>query len=324
MSSEEENPSVGQSFPGGDFADARHALGLSFDQLTRELRLPAKTLESIEAGRFEALGGAVFIRGYIRSYARRLKLEPDYYVALYDQSVGAKDTRSAVRMVGTVSTTPARQSRSLMRFGTLIFVLAIIGTVVWWWQTQNSIDAVITTDSSAPVTVDTADGNTLVLPPLDDGVLGEGESYQSLASDPFASGAAGEPAGESQAEPETPEEAAAEHQLEEDVVEQPAARAAVEEAPTNSAEEVATGIAVLHLVLAEDSWLSVKDASGRSLFNGIAKSGQELNLEGEEPLAVVIGRASAVGVIEYGGEPVDIDSVSNKNVARLTLPVSER
>nr|WP_281419303.1 RodZ domain-containing protein [Marinobacterium ramblicola] len=92
----------------------------------------------------------------------------------------------------------------------------------------------------------------------------------------------------------------------------------------NTAELSASSVASLHLELTEDSWLSVKDASGRSLFNGIAKGGQKLNLDGKEPLVVVIGRASAVRLIEYGGEPVDIDSVSNKNVARLTLPASER
>lgn len=323
MSSEEEKPSVGQPFPGGDFTEARSSLGLSFEQLTRELRLPGKTLESIEAGQFEKLGGPVFVRGYIRSYARRLKLDPDHYVALYDQAAGTKDTRSPVRMVGSVSTTPARQSRSLMRFGTLVFILAIIGTVVWWWQTQNSIDAVITTESSAPVTVDTADGNTLVLPPLDDSVPGEEGLYQSVAHEGLASAAVAESTDESQVEMEALEGAAESEPVASGAA-QAVAGVVVEGESSNSAEVSESSVALLHLVLTEDSWLSVKDSSGRSLFNGIARGGQELNLDGEAPLAVVIGRASAVRLIEYGGEPVDIDSVSNKNVARLTLPASER
>ncbi|MBV1790526.1 DUF4115 domain-containing protein [Marinobacterium sp. D7] len=324
MSSEEEKPSVGQPFPGGDFAEARSSLGLSFEQLTRELRLPAKTLESIEAGQFEKLGGPVFLRGYIRSYARRLKLDPDHYVAMYDQLAGTKDIRSPVRMVGSVSTTPARQSRSLMRFGTLVFILAIIGTVVWWWQTQNSIDAVITTESSAPVTVDTADGNTLVLPPLDDSVPGEEGLYQSVAPESSVSAAMAESSAEPQVEMEALEDAAESEPVASAAVQAVTGDAVAEADSFNTAELSASSVASLHLELTEDSWLSVKDASGRSLFNGIAKGGQKLNLDGKEPLVVVIGRASAVRLIEYGGEPVDIDSVSNKNVARLTLPASER
>jgi len=326
VSSEEENPSVGQSFPGGDFADARHSLGLSFEQLVRELRLPVKTLEAIEAGSFDKLGGPVFARGYIRAYARRLKLDPDRYVGLYDQVTGAKDTRSTVRVVGSVSTTPARQSRSLMRLGSLIFVLAILATVVWWWQTQYSIDAVIAPENDAPVTVDTADGNTLVLPPLNDGVTGELQA-ESAVSEAMPDEGVVEDGAQDEAlvVEETPATedvvvegedrvtamAEPEPELEPEPVDEPAA---VEQQEEN----------VLHLSLSDDSWLSVKDAAGRSLFNGIAKGGQELNLQGEEPLSVVIGRVSAVGLIEYAGEPVDIGSVSNKNVARLTLPASQR
>ncbi|KEA64872.1 putative membrane protein [Marinobacterium lacunae] len=327
MSSEEENIGGAQSFPGGDFADARHALGLSFEQLTRELRLPVRTLESIENGQLEKLGGPVFVRGYIRTYARRLKLDPDRYVALYDRLLGTTDTRSTVRMVGTVSTSPARQSRSLMRFGTFVFLLAIVGTVVWWWQTQYSIDAVIAPEHDAPVTVDTADGNTLVLPPLDDGLPSQEDDLNSALPEVASSAQATEDVESrdmDQEEVAALQEGGATPGAGEDTgVEAAGADGVVSDSET---ESFAGGLGAegLSLSLAEDSWLSVKDANGRSLFNGIAKGGQSLDLKGAEPLAVVIGRASAVSRIEYAGEPVDISGVSNKNVARLTLPASQR
>lgn len=321
MSIEEVNADAGQSFPGEDFAEARRSLGVGFEQLTRELRLPAKTLEAIEAGRLDALGGPVFVRGYIRAYARRLKLDPNRYVAAYDQLLGGKDIRTGVRMVGTVSTTPVKQSRSLMRFGTLVFILAIIGTVVWWWQTQYSIDSVIVTNRDVPVTVDTADGNTLVLPPLIDDEPPAGEARSEGSVELAVSDAEESPEVEG-AEEHFPVDGESGETEEPQIMaeEDPEAVSDESSAPVTDSDRMED---MLRISLSDDSWLSVKDASGRSLFNGIAKAGQELELRGGEPLTLVIGRANAVTFIEYGGVPVDIASVSNKNVARLTLPASQ-
>ncbi|WP_432696499.1 RodZ domain-containing protein [Marinobacterium sp. YM272] len=328
MSSEETSQdAASSSFTGGNFVKAREDLGLSLEQLSRELHLPVATLEALERGEFAGLGGPVFVRGYIRAYARRLKMNPDTYVAQFDRQAGIKDTAASVRAVGTVSTSPARQSRSVMRFGTFVFIVAIIGIIVWWWQTQYSIDSVILSSDDAPVTVETADGNTLVLPPIDSEDAGstqalpefgepvagaEGDSLTGLsaAADSLAASAAtGVALGLEEA-------ASAADSALDTLSETGSALADAEPLPVVTPQ--------LDLSLSDDSWLSVKDSAGKTLFNGIAKSGSDLSFEGEEPLSVVIGRASAVTSIQYAGEPVDLDQVSDKNVARLTLPASSR
>ncbi|SEG86596.1 RodZ domain-containing protein [Marinobacterium lutimaris] len=326
MSSEEISQDAGATFSGGNFVKARESLGVSLQELSRELHLPVRTLEAIERGEFKGLGGPVFVRGYIRSYARRLKMNPDTYVSQFDRLSGIKDTAAAVRAVGTVSTSPARQSRSLMRVGTLIFIVAIVGFIVWWWQTQYSIDSVLTPAGDSPVTVDTADGNTLVLPPLDDEAVaapaGELPAFNSPDSVGAEAGLAEEiqETAASAALPALPDSAAATETVE--GAASPEEAAEVEEA--EAAPAVAATDDQFRLVLADESWLSVKDATGRTLFNGIAQPGSELTFEGEEPLAVVIGRASAVTSIEYRGEPVDLSQASDNNVARLRLPTSLR
>ncbi|WP_027854752.1 RodZ domain-containing protein [Marinobacterium litorale] len=319
------------SFPGGDFARARSDLGLGYEQLTRELRLQRKYLEAIEQGDLKALGGPVFARGYIRAYAKRLKLDPDRYVAVYDHVSGIRDIASAVKVVGTVSTSPAKQSRSLMRFGSFVFVLLILGTVVWWWQTQYSIDAVVAPEPDAPVTVDTADGNTLVLPPVEmpeaesvaDPALNQEEIIDStdlpMLSEPADPATDDAAAGENTEGTEAVGEVLPAEPLTE-VLGQDGVSDSDGAAPEADAVVPATVPAQLHLVLSDESWLSVSDASGQSLYNGIASAGSDLTLAGDEPLSIVIGRANAVSRIAYGGEPVDIQAVSNKNVARLTLP----
>lgn len=323
MSSEEISQDSGATFTGGNFVKARETLGVSLQELSRELHLPVASLEAIERGEFKGLGGPVFVRGYIRSYARRLKMNPDTYVSQFDRMSGIKDTAAPVRAVGTVSTSPARQSRSVMRFGTLLFIVAIVGFIVWWWQTQYSIDSVITPVGDSPVTVDTADGNTLVLPPLDD----ESSSASVDQLPAFNSPDTSVIEYDAEAPAEAVEQAASSAIPGVTEITTSEDGAAVEtEAAAESADPVEPIAAAdqFHLVLADESWLSVKDATGRTLFNGIAQSGSDLTFDGEEPLAVVIGRASAVASIEYRGEPVDLSQVNNNNVARLSLPMSQR
>lgn len=320
MSTEEVANTHDRMFPGGELTVARESLGLGFEQLTRELHLPVRTLQAIEAGELKGLGGPVFVRGYIRAYAKRLKLDPERYVALCDEFLGVRDTSAPVRVVGSVSTTPARQSRSLMRLGSLLFVIAIVGVVVWWWQTQYSIDSVLSEQVDAPVTVDTADGNTLVLPALDDEPVTEADSLpvpETAAAEPESSVSDGVPASESAAGAEGAASLTA-AEVELGATDSPA-EVPSDAAATDTAAEVVESATGLHLVLSEESWLSIQDGNGRSLFNGIASAGSDLDFDGVAPLSVVIGRASAVTLIEYAGKPVDLSAVSNKNVARLKL-----
>lgn len=321
MSTEDLPSTPADVFSGDAFKDAREHLGLGLDQLSRELHLPSRTLQAIEKGELDTIGGPVFVRGYIRTYARRLELDADHYARLYDRSRGVKEIASAVKEVGTVSTTPARQSRSLLRFGSLVFIAAMIGVVVWWWQTQYSIDSVLNVQESAPVTVDTADGNTLVLPTLAETEPSEDLSLSAVESTPAAEAPIDSlPSPEAVAVGESPEgaEPVATEPLDE-AEEDAALDAAVPPVPP-VVEETAISTKGLHLVLTAESWLSVHDAQGSTLYNGIASAGSDLNFTGEEPLRIVIGRASAVSRIEYAGEPVDLEAVNDKNVARLTLP----
>jgi cytoskeletal protein RodZ len=46
-------------------------------------RIPAATLDALEADRFDDLPGEVFIRGFLRSYAQALGMAPDAVLARY-------------------------------------------------------------------------------------------------------------------------------------------------------------------------------------------------------------------------------------------------
>jgi hypothetical protein len=63
----------------------READEMSLEEITRTTKIPKASLLHLEAGRFDKLPGDVFVRGFLRSYARCLKLDGDDVVSRYAQ-----------------------------------------------------------------------------------------------------------------------------------------------------------------------------------------------------------------------------------------------
>ncbi|MGC8853893.1 MAG: DUF4115 domain-containing protein, partial [Halothiobacillaceae bacterium] len=89
-------------------------------------------------------------------------------------------------------------------------------------------------------------------------------------------------------------------------------------APT-APEPVAPAGLVLHTDKAE-SWVQVKDAAGKVLFEGVLKPGSTRQLDGARPFQIVIGRAEAM-TLSLDGKPVDLAPYGRPNgkafIARL-------
>lgn len=79
---EEEKPQ--ESGPGELLANKREALGLGIQQVSEELHITMHYVRALESNAFEKLPAGVFVRGYIRSYADLLKLDPDLLINIYN------------------------------------------------------------------------------------------------------------------------------------------------------------------------------------------------------------------------------------------------
>jgi cytoskeletal protein RodZ len=55
---------------------AREAANLSIDQLSRDTRIPVRTLEGLEKGQRDGLPEPVFLRGFVRSICRSCHADP--------------------------------------------------------------------------------------------------------------------------------------------------------------------------------------------------------------------------------------------------------
>lgn len=69
---------------------AREARGISLATAERELRIRQRYLAALEDGLHDDLPGDVYARGFLRSYAAYLGLQPDTMVALYRLEVATR------------------------------------------------------------------------------------------------------------------------------------------------------------------------------------------------------------------------------------------
>lgn len=102
----------------------------------------------------------------------------------------------------------------------------------------------------------------------------------------------------------------------------PAAPATVQ---VESAEAVAPATpgtpavtSVIHLEFGDESWVEIKDASGRMLHHQLNPAGSSADIQGQPPFDVVIGNA-AQARMTYNGRPIDLKPFVAVTVARFTL-----
>src|SRR5262245_29295336 len=93
---------------------------MSVEEIARSTRVPIDSVTRIEADQFDELPGEVFVRGFLKSYARAVGLAPEDVLARYTAS------RRVAWVTPLPITAPSKPARS-RRFGVAIaFVLLLI------------------------------------------------------------------------------------------------------------------------------------------------------------------------------------------------------
>lgn len=103
----------------------REQRGIALEEVADTTRIPVKTLEAMESGRFDDLPGDTFVKGFLRSYARAVGLRPEDVLSRYGVEIRARDVQPVpVRL----SVPPSDRGR---RFGLAIalVVFAILATL---------------------------------------------------------------------------------------------------------------------------------------------------------------------------------------------------
>ena len=90
-------------------------------------------------------------------------------------------------------------------------------------------------------------------------------------------------------------------------------------APSKAAESAAEtrAAAPIRFTFVQDSWVEVRDRSGKLIFSQIKQKGNEADVDGQPPFKIIIGNAAGVR-LTYKGQSVDLAPRTKVNIARLT------
>lgn len=99
---------------------AREQRAMSVEEISRATRIPVSAIERIEADHFDDLPGEVFVRGFLRAYARAVSIPVEEVLARYTAS-------RRVAVVTPLPLTSPMRGTQTRRFGVAFaFVLLLI------------------------------------------------------------------------------------------------------------------------------------------------------------------------------------------------------
>ncbi len=314
--------------PGQYLRQARLRRGFDLAQVARELRLTPERVRAIENEDQLRLPNAVFVIGYVKSYARLLDLDPEalgeaYRASLSPPSLSPPPARKASRTPAAPERQATRPSKlpstpqvheSHWAAITALLLVLILG-FAWWLQrpvNQSTAtpqvaekpvpDALVPSQTlvdEAPEDAAGADSSLDELPmePLDESaedtedteVMEEGGGGLSTASANLPKGAA--PTATADRQSQTPPEA-----------------------------DVAQVVEKLDVVISFTGPTSVdiRDSTMNYGLIGEMDKGDQHLLGGQPPYSLIIGNAAATKIM-VGGQPFDFRSVVRGNVARFIL-----
>ena len=305
------NSEISRQKPGGLLQEAREKLGLSQKEVATQLNLQVDILEAVEKGDNEKLPASTYVRGYIRSYAKIVKLDGDALICLYEDDASAPpEIIPDIKNHSQVSSAD-KPVKAVTYF--ITFALALL--LIAWLQSNYVIDKKITpTETTMDNTLEKYQENS---PPVQKKIQQESNNnILQPALSPPAPGLVIEQQNNSE-------------EISENVINNPELPDTLTIGPLpdetdmdNIQEEgldkLPTSEDTVYLKLNRDSWVEVYDSGHNTLYKQLAKSGEELTLSGIGPFSVLLGYAPGVEV-KFNGESFDPEPYTNAGIARFKL-----
>jgi cytoskeleton protein RodZ len=274
--------------PGRVLRAAREAKGLTPDAVAQITRFSVRQIEALERDDYASLPGITAVRGFVRSYAKFLKMDPAPLLAALEPA--APMVVADIRLPGYVGNVeqPTFLRRITSKRMTIALVACLLLLAALWYIIRPGSESIHGFLQMPLATLGVA-----VAPPAAPETLPV-TVPPSAAFSPEASVA-----------PANSTEAAAGSAV--GLVIAPTAPVAAAAPPQD-----------LRLEFTDLSWIEIRDATQQVVFSGEYPAGTHQRVAGKSPFQLWIGKASGVQVF-FGERSVDLQPYTRADVARLTV-----
>ena len=269
--------------PGRMLAAARESHSLSPADLAVRLRLDTKIVMALERDDFENLPAPTFIKGYIRSIAKELNIDPQTVLETY--AAHAVIEPPALTDFSSGAPPQIGVNSTIIKAITYGLAALLIVLIVLWWRLhyQNNGfgneartgDEVALTSTATPLSysypiVEHTQGWRVATPDI---------SVQKSDSEP------------------------------------------AEILPSNEVISAPQATQSLSIWTTSEAWIEIYDASDDKLYYGLAKNNKPIEIDGSAYYRLILGNTGSI-TLHHNGEDVDIGPHSQDGVAQLELGIA--
>ena len=295
--------------PGKILAAQREEMGWTVEQVADQLKLAVRQVVALEAGDYASLPSPAVTRGFVRAYAKIVKLDPVPLVAQIDLGSTGPNTGSTPRRERPASFSevrfPTHGKRSTLPLGIIagaVVAVLVIGGLAYKFGAipgMHHTPAAVATTAALPAPLTPLAGSTTTTTGTAATPEVQSTSVPLISVPPPAStnntvvsGVA--PAG----------------------VTAPAAATATATPPAAAPAPAGNALVV---VVKQDSWVEIRKAGGgKPLVARMIKGGNTETFEVNGPVTMVVGKPDAVSAT-LRGEAVALPVVPGKTFARVAL-----
>jgi cytoskeleton protein RodZ len=141
--------------PGRALAEARVARNLTVAEVAQQLKLSATQVEALEADAYEQLPGPVFVRGFVRNYARLLELDGEALAAKVELPHVSSPASAAIPLSRNIPFPEKGGSNWLPYVSVLALVIGVVVVYEVFFSSPSEVmvSAVMPKPAAAPVVV---------------------------------------------------------------------------------------------------------------------------------------------------------------------------
>jgi len=129
-----------QETPGAQLASLRLQKGYSTDYVAGKLHLRVRIIELLEADDYTNMPEPVFIKGYIRAYAKLLELQPDPLLETFNSMYSVPERKAEHPLFQTRRET--HRGEHAIRWLTTLFAIGVLVAVAVWWNKNKENESI--------------------------------------------------------------------------------------------------------------------------------------------------------------------------------------
>lgn len=263
----------------------REAQNLTLADIAARLHLDPRVIAAIEADNHDALPAALYVRGYLRGYARIVGANPEQVVGVYNEQAPSAPPEIIPEINRPLQLT---SEDTPVRIATVAVALLLTALLAIWWEANYRARP-----RPAPAPAPTAAG---VPDPKTQLPLSQLDYSYAVVTHPATAYFPGAEA------PGTGDPGAG----------------MIGDTATPPGSPLPPGTGQIMFRATTESWLEVTDGSGERIYMDFVHGGESVTLTGQAPFEVLLGYAPGV-TVEFQGRIIDTERFTRAGVARFSL-----